>query len=478
MKSIPINRSFYIFSILFFAILIGLACFDAVSRFQLGVQVMGLQSIPKWVLLEGLSSLVGSAFLIIYLAHKEYRLAMITGLINLCVSTSYYALFYYSLTTGGLRNLIAPTLIFTLLSGIPYAIGLMFYDARKRFWLKMAGIFIFVQLFFFAASAVSALLTQHIQNFETAQWLFLVGSIMGMLYLLCVILNFVSEYGEITHESAFTSYQHYLSALMGVLVITAVVSSILVGQKLNTERYWLREWINRGPEAAQKLAEPFDARSYISDRGDTLKYRLLKPLDYDSTKKYPLVVCLHGGGGRGTDNVIQVEGSWMAQFLSRRDKREKYPAFLLVPQCPPTMSWGVIPGLPVTDTLVFETMAVLEQEFGIDTTRRYVMGESLGGYGTWHFITTRPDLFAAAVPICGGGRPDLAENIVDIPVWAFHGAKDFSVPVALSRDMVEAIQIAGGNPKYTEFPDEGHIITNPVYETPGLMDWVFEQKRD
>jgi predicted peptidase len=188
-------------------------------------------------------------------------------------------------------------------------------------------------------------------------------------------------------------------------------------------------------------------------------------------------VCLHGGGGRGTDNLIQIEGSWTAQLLSEQPNREKYPAFVFAPQCPPTASWGGLPGGQVYDSIVFEAIALLEKEFNIDASRRYVMGESLGGYGSWHFITARPQMFAAAVPICGGGDPSQANTIADIPVWAFHGAKDRSVPVRLSREMIEAMKQAGGNPKYTEYSDEGHIISKQVMDTPGLLDWLFEQSQ-
>jgi predicted peptidase len=130
------------------------------------------------------------------------------------------------------------------------------------------------------------------------------------------------------------------------------------------------------------------------------------------------------------------------------------------------------------DSIVFNAIEALEQEFSIDEDRRYVMGESLGGYGSWHFITMHPKLFAAAVPICGGGDPAAAPAIANVPVWAFHGEQDRSVPVARSREMIEAIRNAGGNPKYTEYPDEGHIISKQVTATPGLLDWVFAQKRN
>jgi predicted peptidase len=128
--------------------------------------------------------------------------------------------------------------------------------------------------------------------------------------------------------------------------------------------------------------------------------------------------------------------------------------------------------------LVFETISALEEEFPLDTDRRYVAGNSLGGYGTWHLICARPELFAAAIPISGGGNPALARNIVDMPIWAFHGQKDRNVPVSGSRDIIEAIKKAGGNPRYTEYPDKAHNISKHVTDTPDLLDWLFAQQRD
>jgi predicted peptidase len=130
------------------------------------------------------------------------------------------------------------------------------------------------------------------------------------------------------------------------------------------------------------------------------------------------------------------------------------------------------------DSLLVETIVALQNEFPIDAKRLYVMGNSLGGYGAWHLACTRPGMFAAAVPICGGGDPALAKNLVNVPVWAFHGAKDMNVPVSGSRQMIEAIRNAGGDPKYTEYPEEAHDITRNVIETHELLDWMFERRRD
>ncbi|NNG10065.1 MAG: prolyl oligopeptidase family serine peptidase [Arenibacter sp.] len=238
-----------------------------------------------------------------------------------------------------------------------------------------------------------------------------------------------------------------------------------------------------------KIAELFHARTYISIQQDTLRYRLLSPLDYDPHKRYPLVVCLSGGAGRGRDNSKQIAGSKAAQVLSTMENRKKYPAFIFVPQCPPGADWGRSLGKrekvqlikrgrykqPNVAPLVFEVIAALEDEFNIDPTRRYITGQSMGGYGTWHYILSRPQMFAAAIPICGGAKPKLAKTIADIPLWVFHGDKDKTVPVDFSRRMVAALKKAGGNPKYTEFPAVGHSSWHPAFETPEFLDWLFAQ---
>ena len=102
----------------------------------------------------------------------------------------------------------------------------------------------------------------------------------------------------------------------------------------------------------------------------------------------------------------------------------------------------------------------------------------MGGYGTWHFICSHPKMFAAAIPICGAGDTKLVKNIIDVPLWAFHGRFDRNIPVSGSRDMIEAIKNAGGKPRYTEFPDAYHNVWNKVSNTPGLLDWIFTQRPD
>jgi predicted peptidase len=268
--------------------------------------------------------------------------------------------------------------------------------------------------------------------------------------------------------------------MTGLLFVLGLNKSI--SQDQSSQSITAIERHKMGVESVEITAEFFETRMFINNRNDTLLYRLLKPFNYDSSKKHPLVLCLSGVGGRGNDNITQIAGCWPAQILSNNENRKRYPAFLFVPQCPNKSHWGAedldkSPSNVDVESLVFEVISELEVEFNIDTTRRYVTGQSMGGFGTWHYILTKPQMFAAAIPVCGGGNPELVHNIIDVPVWAFHGQKDKIVPVENSRDMIDAIIKAGGNPRYNEFTDADHVSWPLAFDTPGLLAWIFNQKK-
>ena len=237
--------------------------------------------------------------------------------------------------------------------------------------------------------------------------------------------------------------------------------------------------------AAADVRDRFEKREYADAEGAKLPYRLLKPNNYDSKQKYPLVVFLHGAGERGTDNVKQLVHG-MADFAS--DKiMEKYPAFVLAPQSPDGQQWVDVPwsadehkmpdkpAAPLRQTL--ELIAALQQEFAIDGGRIYVTGLSMGGFGAWDCIQRRPDLFAAAAPVCGGGDATMAAKMKQVPVWAFHGDADGAVKVRRSRDMIAALKAAGGSPKYTEYKGVGHDSWTATYRDPEFYSWLFAQQR-
>jgi len=199
-----------------------------------------------------------------------------------------------------------------------------------------------------------------------------------------------------------------------------------------------------------------------------MPYRLFVPLNYDPQKKYPIVVSLHGSGEVGTNNTAPASHV-VALRLAARAKDPEYSSFVLVPQT--YDYWG-----DRAENDVLDILASLESQYSIDTNREYLTGYSLGGYGTWDFITFYPDKFAAAVPVAGGGFPDFADFIKDIPIWAYHSVADETVPVSESRDMINAIRAAEGHPRYTEFPFGTHGSSfNDTYSEPQLFQWMYSQ---
>jgi predicted peptidase len=124
-----------------------------------------------------------------------------------------------------------------------------------------------------------------------------------------------------------------------------------------------------------------------------------------------------------------------------------------------------------------QAVDVLATEYPIDMNRLYVAGISMGGFATWYLLSSLPDIFAAAIAVCGGGLTEFASKIKDVPIWAFHGAQDAVVPVRWSRDMIQAIRAAGGTPRYTEYSGVGHDAWTPAFAEPELLQWLFQQRR-
>jgi len=225
----------------------------------------------------------------------------------------------------------------------------------------------------------------------------------------------------------------------------------------------------------------------FQDGGRSLPYRLMKPAGYNAekAKSYPLVLFLHGAGERGDDNQAQLKH--MVRMFAAADARAKYPCFVLAPQCPANQKWSEAdwfaadhrqaekPSAPMA--LAVKLIAELEKKYRIDPARRYVMGLSMGGYGAWDAVARYPGMFAAAVPVCGGGDETQAAAIAKLPIWVFHGSADGAVKVTRSRDMVAALRKAGGSPKYTEYPGVGHDSWINASKEPGLLPWLFAQKR-
>jgi len=219
----------------------------------------------------------------------------------------------------------------------------------------------------------------------------------------------------------------------------------------------------------------------------TTPYLLLGPQTIEEGARYPLVFFLHGAGERGDDNAAQL--IHFPERMATQEYRERYPCFLLAPQCPAETRWsweGEAPGegalldseprAPMQGALAALQQVLRSQP--IDPDRVYLTGLSMGGYATWELAARYPDWFAAALPICGGAHPSFAAPLSGLPLSVWHGATDVIVPAELSRTMVEGLRALGAEPLYAELEGVGHESWHRAYDTDGAMDWLFAQRRD
>lgn len=189
------------------------------------------------------------------------------------------------------------------------------------------------------------------------------------------------------------------------------------------------------------------------------------PNSMQESEKLPLLIFLHGMGERGNDlNKVKFHGP--PSFL---DDKKDFPFICISPQCPDTIYWNEELLLPFYDEII--------AKYPIDKNRIYITGLSMGGFGTWKSIIAKPDLFAAAVPICGGGDPSKLESIKSLPIWVFHGAKDDVVPLIRSKEMVDGLKELGSNVKFTVYPEATHNSWTETYNNPELYDWLLQQKK-
>ena len=243
------------------------------------------------------------------------------------------------------------------------------------------------------------------------------------------------------------------------------------------------------PAAPAKLSlEMFQAKVYNSPNGFKLLYRRLDVQKPEAGKKYPLVLFLHGAGGRGSDNKRQLtDAGFCPKLLNKVGFLKRYPCFMIAPQVPRSKRWvevhwgqdeHTMPEKPGEQMgMALELVDKSVKEYPIDTNRIYVTGLSMGGFGTWDAIQRRPGFFAAAVPICGGGDTAQAAKLTKLPLWVWHGDRDRVVKTKRSRDMVAAVRKAGGQPKYTEQPKTGHGVWPAAYGNREVWDWMFAQAK-
>jgi predicted peptidase len=238
--------------------------------------------------------------------------------------------------------------------------------------------------------------------------------------------------------------------------------------------------LHRGKDKFQS----FHSETFEMD-GHVLPYRLYQP-EILNNEKYPLVVFFHGAGERGDDNQGQLKRFDPVPFWLT------HPCYVVAPQCPRsdvnehsvwvnTYFGGIAHTMKETPTwpmlLSIELVKQIINNKNIDHSRIYVTGLSMGGYATWEILQREVDLFAAAIPVCGGGDVNYADKMVSTALWVFHGAEDRTVPVNRSQDMVNAIKVSGGNPNYTEYQGVDHDSWSRTYQNPEVWEWLFNQTK-
>ena len=187
--------------------------------------------------------------------------------------------------------------------------------------------------------------------------------------------------------------------------------------------------------------------------------------DHDSSKEWPLILFLHGAGERGDDlQKVKVHGP-PKMVKSRPD----FPFVVVSPQCPKDTVWDSEGLLAMLDEVT--------HRLRIDEKRVYLTGLSMGGFGTWDIVQRMPNIFAAAMPVCGGGDAELASVIKTVPIWVFHGGSDNVVKTKRSQDMVTALKKVGSKVKYTEYEGLGHNSWDRTYRDENALRWLFHQKK-
>ena len=236
----------------------------------------------------------------------------------------------------------------------------------------------------------------------------------------------------------------------------------------------------------------YQPKLYIDSVG-TLPYRLLLPKDYDSTKKYPIIIFLHGSGERGSENYRQLING--GSLFATDSIQQKYPAIVVFPQCPQNSFWSNVKisedatthlptftfqadGEPtVAMTMLIGLTRQLSQQFSVKNDQVYVMGLSMGGMGTFELVHRMPATFAGAVSFCGGADTTIGHSISKTSWWIFHGAKDDVVAPAFSEAMVyELNKYYNSEVQYTVYAGSKHDCWVPGLKEPELLPWLFQQR--
>lgn len=435
----------------------------AVVYLGIGGQMFYLDTYNLYFFLSNIIYFISTAVLARYFYLKSYKPTFYTLLLSAFFTLIQLVVLFMMIRNRSLESVYFPVVILLLCSSMICGGTLIFSNASVRKWLKTAGFLILISSGLLLAISLAAMSVHDRPTLwmleQASRWISLSTTLIPVFF----VLNFLDEL-----KYALTDASKILDTRYGVVKFFLLFAFMILGFFFAQESYMSHYWHGKNQEKTAQMKELFEEKFFIGSKGDTLRYLINSPLNFDSITQYPLVITLPYAGYE----------AGAAQVLSEERNRLNYPAYIMVPFCPEGEGWGGVANTPVIDRLVFEAIEALDRDENIDQNRRYITGVSRGAYGTWHFISSRPDLFAAAIPVCGEGNPPSASDIKDVAVWAFHGEKDRNVPVSGSREMIKALESAGANPKYTEYKNEGHNIWHLASNEAGLWSWLFSQSKE
>ncbi len=198
---------------------------------------------------------------------------------------------------------------------------------------------------------------------------------------------------------------------------------------------------------------------------NTIQYNLATPNHFDPTQKYPLIIYVHGAGGRGHDLKNVGYPYMMETYIHEKN----LDVMVAAPLCE-FDNWYMC----FSELIEFVRFA--SEMDNVDPDRVYLMGSSMGGYATWSLLLCVPEIIAAAVPICGGGMPWDAVRMKDIPLRVFHGVDDGAVDFTESVKMVNAVRANGGHVEFFLLPGWNHNVWEPALYEYGSVEWLMTHR--
>jgi predicted peptidase len=237
--------------------------------------------------------------------------------------------------------------------------------------------------------------------------------------------------------------------------------------------------------SAQKTDSGLVQRA-VQSNGRTCPFEVFVPPGWNAHKKWPVILFLHGVGHRLNLGESGIAVSVGQRFMSYQNQKE---AIVVFPRCYIDEYWTQ----PNVAAVALQALAAAAREFHGDAKRTYLVGLSMGGFGTWYIASRNPGEFAALVVVCGGIRTpeavaipavsseenpyeDTARKLSKVPVWIFHGDKDDTIPVSESRLMASALRALGAKVRFTEYPGVGHNAWDKAFAEPEFFPWLLAQK--